>query len=64
MQQPPEPPVRRHADHDPSLICRPAFGYGLCEVLELAPGLEPAAVPPAEPETSLPRPEEEGDALW
>ena len=27
------PPVR-HADHDPALICRPALGYGLCEVLE------------------------------
>jgi hypothetical protein len=29
-------PVRltRHADHDPSLICRPALGYGLCEVME------------------------------
>jgi hypothetical protein len=24
----------RHADHDPSLTCRPALGYGLCEVLE------------------------------
>jgi hypothetical protein len=23
----------RHADHDPSLVCRPALGYGLCEVL-------------------------------
>ena len=30
----PEPVVTRHADHDPSLICRPALGYGLCEVLE------------------------------
>src|SRR5271166_805861 len=30
----PERPVRRHADHDPSLICRPALGAsGLCEVL-------------------------------
>ena len=30
-----ERPVRltRHADHDPALICRPALGYGLCEVL-------------------------------
>ena len=27
------PPVR-HADHDPGLICRPALGYGLCEVLD------------------------------
>ena len=26
--------LRRHADHDPILICRPALGYGLCEVLE------------------------------
>jgi hypothetical protein len=25
--------LRRHADHDPSLTCRPALGYGLCEVL-------------------------------
>ena len=25
--------LRRHADHDPTLICRPALGYGLCEVL-------------------------------
>jgi hypothetical protein len=37
MQQPPEtrpePVLRRHKDHDPSLICRPAFGNGLCEVL-------------------------------
>ena len=24
--------VQRHADHDPSLTCRPA-GHGLCEVL-------------------------------
>lgn len=32
----PDPGVRltRHADHDPSLTCRPALGYGLCEVLE------------------------------
>jgi hypothetical protein len=30
----PDPVVRRHADHDPSLICRPALGAsGLCEVL-------------------------------
>ena len=35
---PPERPVKltlkltRHADHDPLLICRPALGYGLCEV--------------------------------
>lgn len=29
-----EPKLTRHADHDPSLICRPALGYGLCEVLE------------------------------
>ena len=28
-----EPRLTRHRDHDPSLICRPAFGYGLCEVL-------------------------------
>ena len=26
--------LRRHADHDPWMICRPALGYGLCEVLE------------------------------
>jgi hypothetical protein len=25
--------MQRHADHDPDLICRPAFGYGLCEPL-------------------------------
>jgi hypothetical protein len=33
--QPSDRPVRltRHADHDPVLICRPALGYGLCEVL-------------------------------
>ena len=34
---PPERPVprlTRHSDHDPGLICRPAFGRGLCEVLE------------------------------
>ena len=32
---PPDRPVKltRHADHDPALICRPALGYGLCEVL-------------------------------
>lgn len=32
----PDRPVKlaKHADHDPSLICRPALGYGLCEVLE------------------------------
>lgn len=29
----PELVLRRHADHDPELICRPALGYGLCEVL-------------------------------
>ena len=29
----PEPVLRRHADHDPSLVCRPALGYRLCEVL-------------------------------
>jgi len=28
-----EPILCRHKDHDPSLICRPALGYGLCEVL-------------------------------
>ena len=32
---PPEPPVRRHADHDPAIVCRPALGAsGLCEALE------------------------------
>jgi hypothetical protein len=25
--------IIRHADHDPALICRPAFGNGLCEPL-------------------------------
>lgn len=28
------PRLWKHADHDPGLICRPAFGRGLCEVLE------------------------------
>jgi hypothetical protein len=28
----------RHADHDPAIPCRPAFGYGLCEPLTMAPG--------------------------
>ena len=39
---PPERPVKltRHAGHDPSLICRPALGYGLCEVLEPEGGQE------------------------
>ena len=37
MSAPPDRPVRRHADHDPSLICRPALGASkLCEVLEPA----------------------------
>ena len=26
-------PLLRHADHDPAIICRPAFGNGLCEPL-------------------------------
>ncbi len=26
------PVLLKHADHDPALICRPAFGYGLCEL--------------------------------
>lgn len=30
----PEPVLSRHSDHDPALICRPALGYGLREVLE------------------------------
>jgi hypothetical protein len=30
----PEPVLRRHADHDPTLICRPTRGYGLCEVAD------------------------------
>ena len=25
--------IMRHADHDPGLVCRPAFGHGLCEPL-------------------------------
>ena len=44
---PREPAIRRHADHDPGLICRPALGYGLCELLgdeersdEETPGME------------------------
>ncbi len=37
----PEPvSLARHADHDPSLTCRPALGYGLCEVLEVKDGGE------------------------
>ncbi|HEV2451639.1 MAG TPA: hypothetical protein VGS62_06915 [Streptosporangiaceae bacterium] len=38
----PDRPVKltRHADHDPDLICRPAFGRGLCEVLEVKDGSE------------------------
>ena len=35
--------LTRHADHDPGVICRPAFGYGLCEVLEIEAGSEEAA---------------------
>ena len=23
--------LQRHADHGPEIICRPAFGHGLCE---------------------------------
>ena len=30
----PEPVLSRHSDHDPAIVCRPALGYGLCEVLE------------------------------
>lgn len=40
---PPKPVLTRHADHDPSLICRPALGYGLCEVLPLVEVLEPGS---------------------
>ena len=29
----PEPVLHRHADHDTALICRPALGYGLCEMI-------------------------------
>ena len=36
--QPDPVKLTRHADHDPGLICRPAFGYGLCEVLEVKDG--------------------------
>lgn len=25
--------MMRHKDHGPGVICRPAFGYGLCEPL-------------------------------
>ena len=32
--------IRRHADHDPSLICRPA-GYGLCELASPGAALVP-----------------------
>ena len=67
MVSPPDRPVRRHADHDPSRICRPALGAsGLCEVLgvvEVIPcadvpyrcdGFDPADWPPGEvPDFSL-----------
>lgn len=33
MSGQPEVKLTRHADHDPGLIRRPAFGYGLCEVI-------------------------------
>lgn len=33
-----EPVLRRHADHDPAIVCRPALGAaGLCGVLEPEP---------------------------
>ena len=32
--------LRRHADHDPAMVCRPALGYGLCEVLEPSEPIE------------------------
>ncbi len=43
--------LTRHADHDPSLICRPALGYGLCEVADAgkAAALRPWWVCPNEP---------------
>ena len=31
---PPADGVMRHADHAPEVICRPAFGNGLCEPLK------------------------------
>ena len=31
----PEPVLHRHSDHDPAIVCRPALGYGLCEVTGL-----------------------------
>ena len=45
MQPEPAPRPRavrltRHGDHDPTLICRPAFGYGLCEIWEVKYGDE------------------------
>ncbi len=36
----PEPVLCRHADYDLGLICRPALGYGLREVLEVKDGSE------------------------
>ena len=61
----PDPVIRRHSDHDPALVCRPALGYGLCEVLgvEVIPcagtpyrcdGFDPADWPEGEiPDFSL-----------
>lgn len=35
--------IQRHADHDPSILCRPALGYGLCEMAPLAEYLDERA---------------------
>ena len=53
MSAQPDRPVKltlkltRHADHDPSLICRPALGYGLGEVLEVKDGSDGMSMTPA-----------------
>ena len=44
--------LTRHGDHDPSLICRPALGYGLCEVLPDGVDIRPWRVVTADEERS------------
>ena len=53
--------LMRHSGHGPGLICRPALGYGLCEVL----GLERVAGLDEEPDdvTDLVRVEVDPQAL-
>ncbi len=46
---PDSPRLTRHADHDPSLTCRPALGYGLCEIAVRQPGQVPPDHPDAGP---------------